>query len=118
MAIKKGLKVNEYGVFRRNKFIAGESEEEIFKLLGMSYVEPELRENTGEIELALRGKLPKLIERKDLKGDIHVHSLWSDGGNTIREMADAAEKLGYSYIAVTDHSKSLKIARCICYRFG
>lgn len=111
MAIKKGLKVNEYGVFRRNKFIAGESEEEIFKLLGMSYVEPELRENTGEIELALRGKLPKLIERKDLKGDLHVHSLWSDGGNTIREMADAAEKLGYSYIAVTDHSKSLKIAR-------
>ena len=77
----------------------------------MDYVQPELRENTGEIELALKSRLPRLIEQDDIKGDLHVHSLWSDGGNTIAQMADAARKLGYSYIAVTDHSQSLKVAR-------
>lgn len=110
MAIKKGLKVNEYGVFRKKKYIAGTTEEEIFKLLGMSYVEPEMREDAGEIELALKSKLPKLIGQNDIKGDLHVHSKWSDGGNTISEMAEAAKKIGYSYIAVTDHSQSLKVA--------
>ena len=111
IAIKKGLKVNEYGVFRKDKFICGKTEEEVFKSLGMSYVEPELREDTGEIELALSGKLPKLIELKDLKGDLHAHSKYSDGGNTIEEMASVAKSLGYSYIAITDHSQSLKVAR-------
>jgi DNA polymerase (family X) len=110
LAIRKGLKINEYGVFRKDKFICGRTEEEIFKLLGMSYIEPELREDAGEIELALAHKLPELIEEKDIKGDVHAHSRWSDGGNTIEEMALAAKKLGYSYIAITDHSQSLKIA--------
>jgi DNA polymerase (family 10) len=109
-AIKKGLKINEYGVFRKEKFVCGKTEEEIFKALGMSYVEPELREDSGEIELAQKFQLPQLIELKDLKGDLHVHSQWSDGSNTIEEMARAAIKIGYSYIAVTDHSQSLKIA--------
>ena len=110
MAIKKGLKVNEYGIFRENKYLAGKTEEEIFKLLKLSYIEPELRENSGEIELAKQSKLPELIKLKDLKGDLHVHSMWSDGGNSIEEMTEAAKTLGYSYIAITDHSQSLKVA--------
>jgi DNA polymerase (family 10) len=109
-AIKKGLKINEYGVFRKDKFVCGKTEEEVFKALGMSYVTPELREDTGEIELALKGKLPRLVELKDIKGDFHAHSTWSDGSNSIEEMAQAAIKLGYSYIAITDHSQSLKVA--------
>ncbi len=110
LAIRKGLKINEYGVFRKGKFICGKSEEEIFKALSMAYVEPELRENTGEIELAREFKLPHLIELEDIKGNLHAHSSWSDGGNSIEEMAVAAKKRGYSYIAITDHSQSLKVA--------
>lgn len=110
LAIKKRLKLNEYGVFRGNRFVGGNTEDEIFKILGMTYVEPELREDTGEIELAQENKLPQLIELKDLKGDLHVHSQWSDGGNTILEMVGAAIKIDYSYIAITDHSQSLKVA--------
>lgn len=110
LAIRKGLKINEYGVFRKNKFVAGRTEEEIFKLLGVSYIEPELREDTGEIELALKNKLPELIELKDIKGDVHVHSDWSDGGNTIEEVAHACQRRGYSYVAVTDHSQGLRVA--------
>lgn len=110
LAIKKGLKVNEYGVFKKDKFVCGKTETEIFKLLGMPYIEPELREDTGEIELALKNKLPKLIGLKDLKGDLHTHSKWSDGGNSIEEIAQAAKAMGYSYIAITDHSQSLKVA--------
>ena len=110
LAIKKGLKVNEYGVFRKNKFVAGNTEEDVFKILGLPYIEPELRENSGEIELALKQKLPQLIELKDLKGDLHVHSKYSDGANTIEDIAAACRDMGYSYVAVADHSKSLRIA--------
>ncbi len=110
LAIRKGLKINEYGVFKNNRFVCGRTEEEIFKILGMSYIEPELREDTGEIESAQEFQLPHLIELKDIKGDLHTHSRWSDGGNSIEEMAGAARKRGYSYIAITDHSESLKIA--------
>lgn len=110
MAIKRGLKINEYGIYRGRRFICGASENEIFKALGMAYVEPELREDSGEIELALKNRLPELITAQDIKGDLHVHSKWSDGGNTVEEMAQAAQKLGYAYIAVTDHSQSLKVA--------
>ena len=110
LAIKRGLKINEYGVFRKNRFVCGKTEEEIFKILGMSYIEPELREDTGEIELAQEFQLPYLIELKDIKGDLHVHSKWSDGGNTIAEMVEAAKRRGYSYLAITDHSQSLKVA--------
>jgi len=110
LAIRKGLKINEYGIFRKNRFIAGSTEEEIFKALGMPYIEPELREDNGEIELAQESRLPHLIELKDIEGDLHVHSQWSDGGNTITEMVQAAKLRGYSYIAITDHSQSLKIA--------
>jgi len=110
LAIKKGLKINEYGVFKKDKFVTGQTEEEIFKILGMSYIEPELREDNGEIELAQEFKLPHLIELKDIKGDPHVHSEWSDGGNTIEEIVEVAKNRGYSYIAITDHSQSLKVA--------
>lgn len=110
LGIRRGLKINEYGVFKRNKFVVGMAEEDIFKILGMSYIEPELREDTGEIELAIEDRLPKLIELKDIKGDLHVHSSWSDGVNTVEEIARAAQKKGYSYVAVTDHSQSLKVA--------
>ncbi len=110
LAIKRGLKINEYGVFRKNRFVCGKTEEEIFEILGMSYIEPELREDTGEIELAQEFQLPYLIEFKDIKGDLHVHSKWSDGGNTIAEMVEAAKRRGYSYLAITDHSQSLKVA--------
>ncbi|MCU0651763.1 MAG: DNA polymerase/3'-5' exonuclease PolX [Candidatus Omnitrophica bacterium] len=110
MAIKRGLKINEYGVFENEKFICGKTEEEIFKQLGLSYIEPELREDSGEIELAEAGKLPHLISLNDIRGDLHTHSTWSDGESSIAEMAETAKTLGYSYIAITDHSESLKIA--------
>mgnify|MGYP000713561241 CR=1 FL=1 len=110
MAIKKGLKINEYGVFKGEKLVAGKSEEEIFRLLGMQYVEPELREDSGEIEAALGGSLPRLIAPSDIKGDLHAHSQWSDGQNSIEEMAEAAMRKGYSYLAITDHSQGLVVA--------
>ncbi len=114
MAIKKGLKVNEYGVFKvkggKETYLCGQSEEEVFKALDLPYLEPELREDTGEIEAALRNKLPKLLSLKDIKGDFHCHSRYSDGNNSILEMAEAAKALGYQYINISDHSQSLKVA--------
>ncbi|MCX5697539.1 MAG: DNA polymerase/3'-5' exonuclease PolX [Candidatus Omnitrophica bacterium] len=110
LAIKKGLKVNEYGVFRKERFVSGRSEEELLKTLGMQYIPPELREDGGEIELALKNKLPHLIELSDIKGDLHVHSNWSDGSNSIAEMVEGCVKRGYRYAAITDHSQSLKVA--------
>ena len=110
MGQKLGLKVNEYGIFKKDKYICGATEEEVFKKLGLAYIEPELREDNGEIELAKENKLPRLVELKDLRGDLHVHSIWSDGGNTIEAMAQAAQQRGYDYIAITDHSQGLKVA--------
>ncbi|MGB8274972.1 MAG: DNA polymerase/3'-5' exonuclease PolX, partial [Alphaproteobacteria bacterium] len=111
MAQKRGLKINEYGVFKGEKRIAGETEESIFKLLGLDYIPPELRENHGEIEAAKKGTLPRLIEDRDLRGDLHVHTKATDGRSTIREMAEAARELGFEYIAVTEHSKRLAMAK-------
>jgi len=110
LAIRKGLKVNEYGVFKNEKYVCGKTEDEVFKALGMAYVEPELREDNGEVELALSAGLPTLITLKDIRGDLHVHSSWSDGGNSIAEMATACRSRGYAYVAITDHSQGLKIA--------
>ena len=107
MAIKKGWKLNEYGLFRGKKQIAGKTEEELYKKFGMDYIEPEMRENLGEIQLAKKHKLPKLIEYRDLHGDLQVQTTWSDGGNSIEEMAHAAMKHGLSYMVVTDHTKRL-----------
>jgi DNA polymerase (family 10) len=110
MAVKKGLKVSEYGVFKGKKMIAGKTEEEVYKALGLAYVPPELRENRGEIEAAKNNQLPKLIELNDIRGDLHMHTKDSDGSNTIEEMALAAKKLGYEYIAITNHSYASHIA--------
>jgi DNA polymerase (family 10) len=109
LGIDKGLKVNEYGVFKGQKKIAGKTEEEVFKSVGLPYIPPELREDQGEIEAAQNNQLPHLIELKDLKGDLHVHSDWTDGNNSIEEMAKAAQKRGYQYIAVCDHSPTIGI---------
>ena len=113
LAIKKGYKLNEYGLFKKDteKYIVGKNEEEIYKKLGLSYIEPELRENRGEIEVAAKNKLPKLVEFSDIKGDLHVHSNMSDGDKTIEDMALSAKKMGYQYVGIADHSQSLKIAR-------
>uniref|UniRef100_A0A7C6A978 DNA-directed DNA polymerase n=1 Tax=candidate division WOR-3 bacterium TaxID=2052148 RepID=A0A7C6A978_UNCW3 len=110
LAKDKGLKVSEYGVFRGNRFIAGRTEEEVYKVLGLAWVPPELREDRGEIEAAMKNKLPDLIKLSDIKGDLQVHSNYSDGTQTIEEMAKKAQALGYEYIAITDHSQSVHYA--------
>jgi len=110
IAIKKGWKLNEYGLFSGAKQIAGKTEQEIYSKLGMQYIEPEMREATGEIEAAIKRKLPKLIGYGDVRGDMQVHTKWSDGVNTIEEMAAAAKALGYEYIGISDHVGTLRIA--------
>jgi len=112
IAVRNGYKLNEYGLFdkKSNKKIAGETEEGVYKALGMQYIPPELRENRGEVEAALNGALPALVERKDVRGDLQMHTKWSDGANTIEEMVKEGIKLGHSFIAITDHVGTLKIA--------
>ncbi|MBA4337105.1 DNA polymerase/3'-5' exonuclease PolX [bacterium] len=110
MAKKKGLKVNEYGVFKGEKNIAGKTEEDVFKSVGLPFIIPELRENDGEIEAAKKGKLPKSIELKDIQGDLHMHTNASDGSQPLEVVIEEAFKSGYKYIAITDHSKSSHIA--------
>ncbi len=103
-------KLNEYGLFSGERRIAGASEDEIYKKLGLVTIPPELREDRGEIECAKKKKLPKLIELKDLRGDLHAHTTWSDGTTSIAEMAEAAKTRGLSYLAITDHSRRLTMA--------
>lgn len=109
IALDKGLKLNEYGLFKGENLIASKTEEDVFQELGMVYIEPELRENRGEIEAAMKGELPILIKYNDLKGDLQMHTKWSDGSYTIKEMAEAAKELGHEYIAITDHTGTLRI---------
>jgi DNA polymerase (family 10) len=113
IAVKRGLTINEYGIFRvkDNKKLGGENEEDAYRILNLQYVPPEMREDRGEIEAAIEGKLPNLITVEDIRGDLHVHSKWSDGSNTFEQLVEAAKKLGYSYFALTDHSKGLAVAR-------
>jgi DNA polymerase (family 10) len=111
LAQRKGLKVNEYGVFRGEKRLGGADEDEVYRLAGVPVMPPELREDRGEIEAAMEGRLPKLIELADLRGDLHTHTNYSDGRATIEEMVEGAAALGYDYIALTDHSPSARIAR-------
>jgi len=106
----RGLKINEYGVFRRNRRVAGDTEESVFDAVGLPWIPPELREDRGEIEAARARRLPRLIELGDLKGDLHAHSKATDGHNTIREMAAAAKAAGLSYLAMTEHSRRLTVA--------
>ncbi|MDD1747076.1 MAG: PHP domain-containing protein, partial [Methanomassiliicoccales archaeon] len=112
MANDKGMKLNEYGLFRlgTNQVVARETEEDIYRELGLTVMPPELRENRGEIKASMKGQLPRLVEMKDIRGDLHVHSLASDGAATIEEIAYAAKRRGYEYVGISDHSQSLGVA--------
>jgi DNA polymerase (family X) len=110
IAGKKKLKVNEYGVYRGQKRIAGKTEAEVFEQVDLPWIPPELRENKGEIEAAREGRLPDLVQEQDIRGDLHMHTSATDGRNSLREMAEEARRLGYEYIAITDHSKRLTMA--------
>ncbi len=113
-----GLKINEYGVFTLKEkkgeieeiFLCGTTEEEVFKSVGLPFIPPELRENRGEVEAAEKNQLPTLVQLKDLRGDLHVHSKWSDGSNDIEEIARAYRDAGFEYIALTDHSPAVSVA--------
>ncbi|MFN2289877.1 MAG: DNA polymerase/3'-5' exonuclease PolX [Anaerolineae bacterium] len=111
MALDRNWKVNEYGVFEEQERIAGETEEEIYQLLDLAYVTPELREDRGEIEAAQKGALPQLVTLEDLRGDLQSHTKSSDGHGTLEEMAEAAKKLGYEYLAITDHSQYVGVTQ-------
>jgi DNA polymerase (family 10) len=125
LAQKKGMTLNEWGLYKLKDYdkaekktaeappikpVASRTEQEIYDKLGMAYVEPEMREDRGEVEASIDNRLPKIIARADLRGDLHTHTTASDGQNTIEEMAEAAKALGYEYLAITDHSKSQAVA--------
>lgn len=110
IAQKRKLKINEYGVFRGKKRITGRTEKDVYKQVGLPWIEPELREDRGEVEAAQEKRLPQLVRLEDIRGDLHVHTTWSDGRSTLEEMAGAAGKLGYEYLAVSDHSKYVTVA--------
>ncbi|MCD6575902.1 MAG: DNA polymerase/3'-5' exonuclease PolX [Nanoarchaeota archaeon] len=113
IAISKGYKLSEYGLFKGNKRVAGEKEEDIYKKLGMDWIPYELRENRGEIEAAQKHKLPKLVEVKDVISDLQMHTKYSDGNNTVEEMALTAKRNGLKYIAITDHIGRLRVANAM-----
>ena len=106
----QGLKINEYGVFRGDDRVGGETEEDVFRSVGLAWIPPELRENRGEVEAAGGGRLPNLIELKDIKGDLQMHSKYSDGQSTSSEMIEACRRRGYLYMALTDHSQAVRVA--------
>ena len=110
MGRQRGLKINEYGVFKFEEKVAGDNEASVYQALGLSWVPPELRENRGEIETAQADSLPKLVELADLKGDLHAHTDWSDGRSKLENMVQAAQDYGMEYLAITEHSDRLKIA--------
>lgn len=111
LAIKQGLKINEYGIFdKKGRRLVSETEEGLYKYLGLDFIPPEMREDAGEIEAAQKHRLPKLLEPKDIRGDFHAHTRYSDGQDSIEDMAATARGLGYQYICLTDHSVSLKVA--------
>ncbi|HLZ35592.1 MAG TPA: DNA polymerase/3'-5' exonuclease PolX [Nitrospira sp.] len=111
LAQQRGLKINEYGVFKGDRNVAGVTEESVYAAVGLSWIPPELRENRGEFDAAQAGRLPDLVEVADLKGDLHAHSKATDGRNSIQEMAAAARACGLEYLAITDHSKRLTMAK-------
>ncbi|MDZ7272016.1 MAG: DNA polymerase/3'-5' exonuclease PolX [candidate division KSB1 bacterium] len=109
LGVDRGLKINEYGVFRGEELVGGATEEEVFAAVGLPWIPPELREDQGEIEAAAEGRLPRLVSQEDLRGDLHVHSDWTDGADTIEAMAAAAQGKGYAYLAICDHSPTVGI---------
>ena len=109
--VRKGFKINEYGVFKNDRRVAGKTEEEVYEKVGLALVPPELREDAGEIEAAAEGRLPELVCREDMRGDLHAHSDATDGQDSLEEMVAAARRLGYAYLAITDHSKRVTMAK-------
>lgn len=110
IGIRKGYKVNEYGIFRDDKRVAGRTEQEVYTRMGLPYIEPELREDRGELQAASKDALPDLVRLEDIRGDLHAHTKATDGRNTLRQMADAAAGKGYEYLAITDHSQHVTVA--------
>jgi DNA polymerase (family 10) len=111
LGVQRGLRINEYGIFRKTEErVGGSSEEEVFQAVGLPWIPPLLRENRGEVEAARDGRLPKLLEGEDIRGDLQMHSTWSDGKNTLREMVEACRDRGYGYLAITDHSRAVTVA--------
>lgn len=110
LGVRLGLKINEYGVFRGRKRVAGATEEEVFAAVGLPFIPPEMREDRGEIEAGLAGSLPRIVELEEIKGDLHVHSKYSDGSASLGEIAEKAKQMGHRWAAVCDHSQSLKVA--------
>lgn len=111
MAQRRGLKINEYGVFKGDRVVAGATEESVYASVGLPWIPPELRENRGEFDAALAGRLPRLVEVADLKGDLHAHTKATDGQNSLKEMAAAARARGLDYLAITEHSRRLAMAK-------
>ncbi len=111
MAQDRGLKLNEYGLFRGEEYVAGAEEEDVYRALGVPWIPPELREDAGEIDAAMRGELPDLVRLDQIRGDLHVHTNLTDGIDTLGAMVDAARAKGYAYVGITDHSQSLAVAR-------
>ncbi len=112
ISIERNYKLNEYALFSRSgdSVVAGRTEEEVYAALGLDFIPPELREARGEIEAAASHRLPELVRQSDIRGDLHCHTDWSDGSSSLEEMAGAAQKMGYEYIGITDHSRSVKVA--------
>jgi DNA polymerase (family 10) len=110
LGVNRGYKINEYGVFKGDKRIAGKTEEEVYDKVGLPFIPPELRENRGEIEAARKGRLPELVTLEDIRGDLHCHTRTTDGHHTLKQMAEAAAERGYAYLSINDHSKHLTVA--------
>jgi DNA polymerase (family 10) len=111
LGVERDLKINEYGVFKGKERIAGRTEEEVFEQVGLPFIEPELREDGGEVEAARSGKLPELVTLDELKGDLHAHTKATDGRHSLEEMAEAAKEMGYEYLAITNHSKHVSVTQ-------
>ena len=110
LGLEHGLKINEYGVFRRTRRVGGRTEQEVLEAVGLPWIPPELREASGEIQAARAGRLPRLVELQDIRGDLQVHTSATDGVNDLSEMVDAARRLGYEYVAITDHTRAVRVA--------
>jgi DNA polymerase (family 10) len=111
IAVDKDLKINEYGIFKGDKRVAGKTEEDVYPYLGLAYIEPELRENRGEIEAAQKDNLPTPVSLEEIRGDLHSHTNATDGHNTLKKMAQSALDSGYEYLAITDHTQCLTVAK-------
>ena len=113
VAQKQNMKLSEYGLFKNGNFKAGRTEKSVYKKLGLSFIPPELRENRGEVEASQKNNIPDLVNKRDIRGDLQMHSKYSDGKNSIKDMVGKAKNLGYDYIAITDHVGSLQIANAM-----